>query len=526
MEFGVKSQISGPSTAANLNMSSISSVGTNNDDAKNTNSPPMKRAKCDSKNMIDVCVGTSIGTITEPDCLGPCEPGTSVTLEGIVWHETDGGVLAVNVTWRGKTYVGTLIDCTKHDWAPPRFCDSPTEELDSRLPKGGRGKRGRNSTASNDLLNFTETRSSVHSKLRNGGSKGRAARNTPIVQSNISQNASSNSTNTPSTSPTAFLVPRPEKRRKSKDDSPSPINGSNLQSGNNGQNNSIAAANSPATAIKKSKSTTSPCAISPILLECPEQDCSKKYKHANGLKYHQSHAHGVISNTDEDSLLAPDSPSQRSQTPPPSLPNSNSNDKTPSSSSFTNKINFDPAKTPVATSDSAKLNNSLAVGNESITSPSKIIPQSSTEELLQNESNSLMETMNSSPLANCPDGILKTNPILNASSTPIKVDTTPRSTKTNIMRVGPDSEQISNDSASDSQSQNSSFFAMQSQNLSKTPNLSKTKKNRKSPGPDPDSEVSAINRPDGVRSPAYSDISDDSNTPTENTLNGINENNY
>lgn len=41
--------------------------------------------------MSDVCVGTSVGTITEPECLGPCEPGTSVTLEGIVWHETEGG---------------------------------------------------------------------------------------------------------------------------------------------------------------------------------------------------------------------------------------------------------------------------------------------------------------------------------------------------------------------------------------------------------------------------------------------------
>lgn len=43
-----------------------------------------------------------------------------------------------------------------------RFCDSPTEELDSRTPKG-RGKRGRSATIlpSNDLSNFTETRSSV-----------------------------------------------------------------------------------------------------------------------------------------------------------------------------------------------------------------------------------------------------------------------------------------------------------------------------------------------------------------------------
>lgn len=30
----------------------------------------------------------------------------------------------MNVTWRGKTYVGTLLDCTRHDWAPPRFVSS------------------------------------------------------------------------------------------------------------------------------------------------------------------------------------------------------------------------------------------------------------------------------------------------------------------------------------------------------------------------------------------------------------------
>lgn len=93
-------------------------------------SPPSKRAKhseyktsgnnSGNKETVDICIGTSVGTITEPDCLGPCEPGTSVTLEGIVWHETEGGVLVVNVTWRGKTYVGTLLDCTRHDWAPPR----------------------------------------------------------------------------------------------------------------------------------------------------------------------------------------------------------------------------------------------------------------------------------------------------------------------------------------------------------------------------------------------------------------------
>ena len=32
-----------------------------------------------------------IGTMTDPDSLGPCEPGTAVKLQGIVWQETDKG---------------------------------------------------------------------------------------------------------------------------------------------------------------------------------------------------------------------------------------------------------------------------------------------------------------------------------------------------------------------------------------------------------------------------------------------------
>jgi hypothetical protein len=253
---------------------SSSAKSSSNDEDYRDAPPPSKRPKCDLKDMVDVCVGTSIGTITEPECLGPCEPGTSVTLEGIVWHESEGGVLAVNVTWRGKTYVGTLIDCTKHDWAPPRFCDSPTEDLESRLQKGGRSKRGRNAT--NDLLNFTETRSSVHSKLRNGSK-----------------------------------VPKQDKRRKSKDESPSSsVNGNSFQANvvNNHAGNIAAAQKQLAANNKKSKNLITPCAISPVLIECPEQDCSKKYKHANGLKYHQSHAHGTNFSA-EDEVAPPDSPS-------------------------------------------------------------------------------------------------------------------------------------------------------------------------------------------------------------------------
>lgn len=110
-------------------------------------------------------------------------------------------------------------------------------------------------------------------------------------------------------------VPKqPDKRRKSKDESPSSSNGSSFQGGGsssggivNHQNLNNFPSSQKQGNAKKAKNVVSPCAISPVLIECPEQDCSKKYKHANGLKYHQSHAHGTNFSTEED-MLGPDSP--------------------------------------------------------------------------------------------------------------------------------------------------------------------------------------------------------------------------
>lgn len=129
-----------------------------------------------------------------------------------------------------------------------RFCDSPTEELDARTPKG-RAKRGRGA-APTDMTNFTETRSSVHSKLRNGGAKGRRAL----------------------PSPTPFTPPRPDSKRK---------------------RTSEAEERPPTPKAKRPPPTPTSPPPDPVLLECPEPNCSKKYKHANGLKYHRSHAHGT-----------------------------------------------------------------------------------------------------------------------------------------------------------------------------------------------------------------------------------------
>lgn len=136
-----------------------------------------------------------------------------------------------------------------------RFCDSPTEELDARTPKG-RAKRGRGA-APTDMTNFTETRSSVHSKLRNGGAKGRRAL----------------------PSPTPFTPPRPDSKRK---------------------RNSDAEERPPTPKTKRPPPTPSSPPPDPVLLECPEPNCSKKYKHANGLKYHRSHAHGSPDEDDKD----------------------------------------------------------------------------------------------------------------------------------------------------------------------------------------------------------------------------------
>ena len=89
--------------------------------------------------------------ITEPDSTEPCEPGTNVLLQGIVWTETDSGVLVVNVTWRGKTYVGTLLDATKQEWAAPRVeCESPASTTTTTTETNNNNKRNNSPSSTND----------------------------------------------------------------------------------------------------------------------------------------------------------------------------------------------------------------------------------------------------------------------------------------------------------------------------------------------------------------------------------------
>jgi len=64
-------------------------------------------------------------TTIEPELLGTCRRGTPILLEGIVWNETSKGVLVLNVNWKGRTFIGALMDSSRTgDWSAPRFNQS------------------------------------------------------------------------------------------------------------------------------------------------------------------------------------------------------------------------------------------------------------------------------------------------------------------------------------------------------------------------------------------------------------------
>ncbi|KAL4622737.1 zinc finger protein 609-like [Arapaima gigas] len=269
----------------------------------------MVRTRSAAVNTADV------GLATEPECLGPCEPGTSVNLEGIVWQETEDGMLVVNVTWRNKTYVGTLLDCTRHDWAPPRFCESPTSDLEMRNGRG-RGKRIRPSgnTPVHENSNSSDNKGSNSSKTRAGSnSKGRRGsqtsteRRTPPNGNTEDVKASPSSTSKRKSKPPSDMEPN----SSSEDTKGTKRMRTNSSSG------AVPSAGLPTPTVRPDTlpPTLDRTCPSPVLIDCPHPNCNKKYKHINGLKYHQARAHNDDdvkldldgdSECGEDSVLQPE----------------------------------------------------------------------------------------------------------------------------------------------------------------------------------------------------------------------------
>uniref|UniRef100_A0A3Q3FIC6 Zinc finger protein 609 n=1 Tax=Kryptolebias marmoratus TaxID=37003 RepID=A0A3Q3FIC6_KRYMA len=244
-----------------------------------------------------VAVNTAdVALATEPECLGPCEPGTSVNLEGIVWQETDDGMLVVNVTWRNKTYVGTLLDCTRHDWAPPRFCDSPTSDMEVRSGRG-RGKRMRPgiNLPLNDNSNSSDNKGSSKTRGTAVSNKGRRGSQTIVCAEDTK----------------ASLFSTKRKTKPVSDIEPT-SSSEDFRTSKRMRINSVGVG----TSVFLCKTDPLPppqlqrTCPSPILIDCPHPNCNKKYKHINGLKYHQAHAHN-----DDDVRLEQDGDSEYGDDP-------------------------------------------------------------------------------------------------------------------------------------------------------------------------------------------------------------------
>uniref|UniRef100_A0A0K2V481 C2H2-type domain-containing protein n=1 Tax=Lepeophtheirus salmonis TaxID=72036 RepID=A0A0K2V481_LEPSM len=267
---------------------------------------------------MDASVGTEMGTMTEPDCLGPLDPGTSVTLEGIVWHETEGGntlqifdncsfltiipvhlyigVLVINVTWRGKTYVGTLLDSTQHvnQWAPPRYSESPTAEIDN---KKGRGNKRSGRPGSEPELTRKNLRSSKGKPMK-------SATNSPSKRKKGIKDEDSND----SLSNSTLKRQRTSSKNNSADENEDGVDSeketcskemcetSSSNNSNNKENN--AKDKDTAAATEEEMTPKDPKEVKyipppplPYALTCPSPGCKKRYRQHNGLRFHISHSH-------------------------------------------------------------------------------------------------------------------------------------------------------------------------------------------------------------------------------------------
>lgn len=140
-------------------------------------------------------------------------------------------------------------------------CDSPMSDIDNKTPKG-RGKRGRGSgTPINERVVINEGRKLRKNRRTSNGNPFQAPPSP--AKSDMSLSGSMKRKGRPLELELSLADMKPSKRSRS----------------------------SSRGMLIESPSLS--------LIECPEPNCNKKYKHINGLRYHQSHAHQNLMQQDD-----------------------------------------------------------------------------------------------------------------------------------------------------------------------------------------------------------------------------------
>ena len=214
------------------------------------------------------------------------------------------GVLVINVTWRGKTYVGTLLDSTRHvnQWAPPRDSDSPISQLDSRAPKG-RGKRGRGATGTPIEL---ETRKNLRSSKGKGkfnqGNSSNQGVNSPSkrkVRGNdidkTDDKKKRKRTDSSRTSPDDDDDDDSDKEEKDSKDKEKGNESDDKESSSSLRVKDEKDDDELMPKDEEEKRYIPPPPL-PYSLSCPKPGCKKCYRHKNGLRFHVSHSHPELIN--------------------------------------------------------------------------------------------------------------------------------------------------------------------------------------------------------------------------------------
>lgn len=152
--------------------------------------------------------------------------------------------------------------------------DSPTSDIDGRTPKG-RGKRGR---------------TCVNASRSDMNSSDRKLRSNRCTTGKATTGQSSGGSGSPVRSESGGTLP--PKRPRGVDAAPASASNSDGSRANSKSSRSDS----------RTSNAEFDTAIGDSLIECPAPNCSKKYRHANGLRYHQSRAHpdmAVMNDEDE-----------------------------------------------------------------------------------------------------------------------------------------------------------------------------------------------------------------------------------